>query len=352
MSVLTTRVFDNVDPDPELAQQWANLISASNESGIMQSIDWARFKRSQGFRTFQVLVSDTNHLLGGTIGYMPASRRGASVLMSPDGPVVPWQNEGLARQILVLIQEQITSFSCANDLVGWRIEPRIILPSPRLLRSFSRAPFDLLPQETLYLNLEASEDEILAQMRPKGRYNTRLAAKRGVTVRAITGPDAARVLYSCLCEAGQRDGFFVEPHSFFSQLLESLSPDILKCFQAEYDGEILGAILVTTFGQRATYLYGGISSHKRNLMAGYLLQWQAILTAKESGCRFYDFYGFDPFGASTHLYAKFSQFKRQFGGKVMRFVGGRDLYFYDQLVDVVVKAVNELDSAIGRSEPL
>ncbi len=337
-------MFDNTDPHPPELQKWEELVRSCEQSGIMQSIFWARFKRQQGYRTLQVLVFDDQYLVGGTICYMANPSRGACVMVSPEGPVIPWQDDRQALKILVTIQDEVSKFACANDMVGWRIEPRLCLPASGILKAFRRAPFDLLPQETLYLDLRGNAADILGQMRPKGRYNIRLSMKHGVTVREIEPSKSAHVLYPLLIEAAQRDGFFVEPLSFFIDLINTLSPEaMLRCYVAEHDEEVLGAILVSMYGQRATYLYGGISSGKRNLMAGYLLQWQAILESKDANCHFYDFYGYDPFGVSTDLYARFSQFKRQFGGQVLRFVGGRDLYFVEQLADVVVKAVQELN---------
>ncbi|MFX5603178.1 peptidoglycan bridge formation glycyltransferase FemA/FemB family protein, partial [Acinetobacter baumannii] len=76
-----------------------------------------------------------------------------------------------------------------------------------------------------------------------------------------------------------------------------------------------------------------VSNQKRNLMGGYALQWEAMRRAKAEGCTIYDFYGFDAFRSSEHPYARFSQFKSQFGGKPVRLIGAHDLFFTDRLAD-------------------
>ena len=101
--------------------------------------------------------------------------------------------------------------------------------------------------------------------------------------------------------------------------------------------------MLVTYGKRATYLYGGISDTKRNLMGGYALQWAALETAKEADCQIYDFYGFDPFRSSEHPYARFSQFKSQFGGEAVKLIGAQDYFFPDNLADAVVKLIRETD---------
>lgn len=110
---------------------------------------------------------------------------------------------------------------------------------------------------------------------------------------------------------------------------------------AEHEGDTLGALMLVTYGPRATYLYGGIADNKRNMMAGYALQWAAMEAARECGCSTYDFYGYDAFRSSEHPYARFSQFKSRFGGEVVRFTGAQDYFFMDNLADAFVKVVQE-----------
>jgi lipid II:glycine glycyltransferase (peptidoglycan interpeptide bridge formation enzyme) len=147
-----------------------------------------------------------------------------------------------------------------------------------------------------------------------------------------------------MSEAGSRDQFAVEPRQFFEHLAHVLvAAGQAKFFFAEHDGDTLGTLLLITYGKRATYLYGGITNRKRNLMGGYALQWAAMNAAREAGCTTYDFYGFDPFRAPENRYARFSQFKSQFGGNVMRFIGAQDYFFLDNVADAFVKVVNETE---------
>jgi peptidoglycan pentaglycine glycine transferase (the first glycine) len=44
-------------------------------------------------------------------------------------------------------------------------------------------------------------------------------------------------------------------------------------------------------GKRAWYLYGASNELERNRMPTYLLQWKAMLWAKEQGCTEYDLWG-------------------------------------------------------------
>ena len=190
-------------------------------------------------------------------------------------------------------------------------------PAPAVLLEFGRAPLDLLPNETLVLDLSPALDQILASMRPKGRYNIRLAERKGVTVRQGAAGEIIDVFYPILCQAGGRDHFAVEPLSFFVELASTLVPaGLATLLLAEHEGETLGGLILIKNGHTATYLYGGICNTKRNLMAGYALQWQAIKLAKEAGCNTYDMYGYDKFCSPTNRYGRFSKFKNNLAARI------------------------------------
>src|SRR5271170_6740669 len=121
---------------------------------------------------------------------------------------------------------------------------------------------------------------------------------------------------------------------------------MVRLFLAEHDGETLAGMIMIVAGNRATYLYGGTSNQKRQMMAGYALQWHAMITARELNCGTYDFFGFVPPCRIEHPYARFSRFKAQFGGKPQRFVGAHDVVFVDRLADIIVRAIGELEPEI------
>ncbi|NET73178.1 MAG: peptidoglycan bridge formation glycyltransferase FemA/FemB family protein, partial [Sphaerospermopsis sp. SIO1G2] len=132
-----------------------------------------------------------------------------------------------------------------------------------------------------------------------------------------------------------------EPYGFFINLCQTLfKQDMAEIGLATCEGEIVAAILVVYCGHTATYLYGGSNLRSKQMMPNYALHWQAIQRAKMRGCQFYDFYGFtnDP----KHGYAKFSQFKRKFGGKHIKTIGAHDYFFYDQLADTLINLFKNL----------
>ncbi len=346
--ILTVRNLSDLDLHSREASNWESLVAGSPASGLMQSLHWARFKTRMGLKALHLGLFRHDTLIGGGLFYRAASNRPATILVAPEGPVLPWDDPVLAEEGMRRIMQAIREHSATDNIISVRIEPRVEEPicksAQQALRGFGSAPVNLIPRETLYIDLTLSEEALLNSMSPKGRYNIKLSQRHGINVRADSSTAAVRHLYQLLCEASRRDGFALEPPKFFEDLIESLvAPGHAQILLAEKDGDILAAELLTTYGARATYLYGGISNRRRNLMAGYALQWEAIRLSKALGCTAYDMYGFDQFGSPQNNYARFSQFKRRFGGTVARFIGAHDFFFTDRLAAAVIQAIKEIE---------
>jgi hypothetical protein len=81
-----------------------------------------------------------------------------------------------------------------GGLIALPIEP-LWTEKPAYLAGFVRAPVDLLPGETLLIDLRPTETEILAAMKPKGRYNLRLSLRRRVETEFTTDSQAIPLFY-------------------------------------------------------------------------------------------------------------------------------------------------------------
>ncbi len=321
--------------------KWDALAAQDDASGFMQASFWADFKRAEGFTPLRYGLFQDESLIGGaTFLDYPAAPQQPGLLLCPEGPVLPWENVPQARHGLRLLLE--AARRDAPSAIGARLEPHLLPPRPSLLRNFQRAPLDLAPLHTLMLDVRQPNDALLAQMKPKGRYNLRLAHKHGVRVRHSSRSEDLRAFYTLFSETARRQEFFAEPFGFFLNLGAALFPnDHAALFFAEYEGDILAASLVIFYGRRATYLYGGSSQSHRNVMPCYALHFAAIEEAHRRNCREYDFWGIDPFGLPDHMYAGFSQFKRQWGGNIVSSMGAHDLFFYDRLADHIVHKLTE-----------
>ena len=206
-----------------------------------------------------------------------------------------------------------------------KIEPQALFCrfEPEIKAEFNRRIYQTLslqPAKTLFLDLSQSEEELLARMHQKTRYNIRLAEKKGVII-IEGGSDGISEWERLARLTGERDGFRLHETAHYANLLRAGEGKI-KLYFARYDGKNVAAALFSYFGSRATYLHGASDNVARALMAPYLLQWSAIRAAKKAGFAYYDFYGID-----VRKWPGVTRFKQGFGGRVVDYPGTFDLVY-------------------------
>lgn len=169
-------------------------------------------------------------------------------------------------------------------------------------------------------------------MKPKWRYNIRLAEKKGVEVKR-EGVEAIETFYALYLETARRDGIAIHPLSYYRELFAAAEREaasgtiprpVLSVWVARHEGKPIAAIITLFHGQQAIYLYGASSGEQRNLMPAYALQWHAIEAAKAEGCSEYDFFGIPPDSDPSHPMAGLYLFKTGFGGDILHRVGSVD----------------------------
>jgi len=145
-----------------------------------------------------------------------------------------------------------------------------------------------IPPYTALIDLTQWEEEILKAMKPKGRYNIKVARKKWVVVEQVEkhmgNIEKFHVLMS---ETTARDSFAGNTLEYYKVFLESLENS--QMFFAYQESELIAAGIFVVEDDVMTYYYGASSSRKRNLMAPYLLQWTGIEHAIKRWCRMYDF---------------------------------------------------------------
>ena len=177
----------------------------------------------------------------------------------------------------------------------FRVEPLNNFQFP--ISNFKIAPAsNLQPRETILVNLLQNESELLSAMRPKTRYNIRVAERRGVRIEPRAGEEAIKKFYELSAKTAKRDNFSLHPKRDYECLLKtSLHSQVCEnvLFFALHNGSIAAAAMVNFYKGAATYLHGASDYELRNAMAPYALHWEIIKEAKRRGCHTYDFGGID-----------------------------------------------------------
>lgn len=298
-------------------------ILAKDKNNLSQSKEWAEFQKSIDRKTF-LLGKDKK----GYVFRYPLIK-GKYYLYSPKLSYSPQDSKSaLSKEIKKLSQEEKAvflrvEFNQPRTEKDINLLKKLGFIKPKLLVQQKN------PEDTLLLDITRPEKEILAFMKPKTRYNIGLSQRKGVKVKqGVTSKDVD-IFYNLLVEVARRDpSFSPHPKEYYEKLVKVLgSKDIIKIFIAEYKKKPLAAILISFYGEVATYLYGGSASEDRELMPTYLLQWEAICEAKRQGCKVYDFWGVAPLEDRNHPWVGVSRFKRGFGGQEINFLGTWDYVF-------------------------
>ena len=316
----------------------SELSVCDGAESFLQSDFWGSFKARFGWnaRSFIIEWSD-----GNTSPLMVIRRRlmpGISFAYSPWGPELP-KNVNLSDEEKSHALADLSKALChlmPKDTAFIRFDPPWYsegaeTEGPQLFAPFFRSGADLQPPVTVIINLEDSEEAILQAMKPKWRYNIRLAEKKGVTIRRAD-EEGLETFYHLYQATAKRDGIAIHGIEYYETLFSHCrnydsSAQNITLYLAEHEGEAISGVIVLFRRQEAVYLYGASADHKRSLMAPYALQWQAIRDAKAASCTCYDFFGIPPNEDPTHPMAGLYRFKTGFGGKIIHRPGSWD-YIY------------------------
>jgi len=266
-----------------------NLIPDNSfEKNFLQSEQWRKFQESVGRKTFH--LENDNFRANIILHTLPLVGR---YFYLPRGPIMSciMKHEAFSKQMQELIK------LAKENKAGWiRIEPEnekiLNLIKKNIKYKTIKAPHDMQPKETFVIDIAKSEEEILAGMKSKTRYNIKLAEKKEVRIkkREVSGEYIEDFLRLSKIMA-ERQGIVIHDESYYRKMFEVIPNAILKLYVTEYKGVFIVAIIVIFYGDTCIYLHSASDDKYKNLMAPYLLQWQAIKDAKAVGCAKYDFGG-------------------------------------------------------------
>lgn len=272
---------------------------------LWQNPIWDSFQKSIGRKTWIIKTDGAYALV-----VQHKMSFGLNWLEVPRGPL--FKDEKSLSEILKMIEDlgkkEKAVFVRLSSYDGLRI-------TDYGLRGIQTAKSDHHPETSLIIDLTKSDEEILAQMKPKGRYNIKVAEKHNVIVTKAGDIDS---FYAILSKTANRDGFHVHPKSYYQNMMSTLG-EYVKLLLAEYEGKIIAGGIFVYLDEWGIYYYGASDNEYRNVMAPYLVQWEAIKEAKKRGCRYYDFLGIAPENAKKHPWAGVTEFKKKFGGETVEY---------------------------------
>ncbi|MFA6992769.1 MAG: peptidoglycan bridge formation glycyltransferase FemA/FemB family protein [Candidatus Gracilibacteria bacterium] len=330
-------------------KKWDDFVYTHPLATIHQTSAWGHFQEKIAARgKYWIVVLENNgKIIGGSMVIRHVMAKGYSWLYCARGPLLDYHSKNLQEQIDEIIKI-LSPIAKSEKAIFIRIDPPLEKSNTKNkgylnLKSFKISNHGFQPEHTLILDITKSEDEILAQMKPKGRYNIGLAKKKGVTIHKSKDTDA---FHKILNETTTRDNFHGHNKDFYENMINTLNGDgrstpLAELYLAKFEGKSIAGIITTFYKNTAVYYYGASSNEHRETMAPYLLQWIAIKDAKEKGLKSYDFLGIAPEGAANHPWAGVTEFKLKFGGARIDYQPAQE-YSFKKLHHLAYRALKKL----------
>jgi len=324
----TTRETSSVDRD-----EWDGWLRDSPGGGhVLHSYEWGEFKKSLGWRPIRLVLERDGEVvgLGQFLAYNTAPIPGV-LMYCTKGPCLPWDDKKAVRAFF----EGVRAVARREGAHTVKIEPEVLEEQKDVKDllgeiGFHKARYDLNLKTTLVADLSVPEEELLARMKGRTRYNVRLAARKGVEVVEPEFDEAWETFYKWMEATSQRKEDYVLRRSrdyLHGVMREMHDVGQGHLFFAEHEGTPLAGMYVFTFGEKYWYMYGASSNEKRNLKPNYLLQWEVMRWARQRGLTHYDMVGVpkpEDLDESSSLWNVY-KFKEGFGGEIVDSLGCFDL---------------------------
>jgi len=305
---------------------------------FMQTWEWGEFQKTLGRKIERYFVADNfaKPIAAFTIVYHPLPF-GFFYGYSPRGPIIA--NHLIGSECYIEVLENIKHWAKQNlkHLIFLRFEPPLSLSVQDVQnikgQGFKIPSYYIQPRQNLFISLKRSESEIAKGFHSSTRSNISRAVRRGVRVEAKEAIDKSDIdnFFSMAEDTITRNsGKNVYPDRFYFDSLVAVIPKAGREFKLEqlelgmrhaYQNENLAAAQFTLFfGDTATYLYGASYTDRLSSKATTYLHWVEMREAKRKGFKYYDLGGIDEI-----LWPTLTNFKRQFRGEELNYVGNIDI---------------------------
>ncbi|MEI6532977.1 MAG: peptidoglycan bridge formation glycyltransferase FemA/FemB family protein [Candidatus Roizmanbacteria bacterium] len=289
----------------------------------LQSWQWGEARKAMGIQVVRIGVFDNANLhqvfqmtihkipkFPYYLGYIPRS-----ITPSPE--------------VLTFLHD----YSISHNIIFIKIEPDDSIAEEVILTHFStksfqivKSPHSLFSEWTMEMNISSSEEDLIKQMKPKTRYNIRLAQKKGVTVKEESNETGFKIFCDLYFDTCRRQRYFGHSPNYHEIVWNHMKEGIAHIIIAYYDNTPLASYELFHFHNKLYYPYGGTSDLHRNVMPANLIMWEAIMLGKKLGANYFDMWGsLAPGYAENHTWAGFTRFKEGYGAQFVQKSGSFDL---------------------------
>ena len=295
------------------------LRHAASHTNFLQSKQWYEVNKSIGHKPIFLMFSEKSYCLA----IIKDAKRGR-FLEIPCGPILDYQN----RNELELAMAEIYRYAKQNNCVFVRFRPNLEeTPENRtLIESLPSlsASYFLHAENTIFVDLTQSEEDLLKNMRRQTRYEVRRSEKLNFKVKKSNTPEILREFHQIQAETAKRQGFIPPRRKDLNAYAKAFGSD-LQIYRATLDGKPVAYGLVLTDALEGDYFEAASTELNYKFPGAYALQWHVMKDLKKQGKLRYNLWGIAPAGQKNHKFAGVTTFKSGFGGEKFDYLHAHDL---------------------------
>lgn len=300
--------------------KWQEVLKKYPEANFLQSPSYGKMNEILG----EKVVIEEFGGKGWALMIVRAAKRGR-YLEIPCGPLIDWKSLKMVREVFT----RLADIAQAEKCVFVRVRPQLTATTKNLKMmtdvGLKLSPMHLAAEHTIIIDLEKSEDELLADMRRQTRYEVRRAGKLGITVSQDNSEALFREFHQVQLETAKRQGFVPPSLKVLLAEREAFGENIRIYVAKTAEGEPIAYGLVIHDGHEGDYYEAASTELNRKLPGAYALLWQVMRDLKAEGVVRFNLWGIAPAGQPNHRYAGVTTFKTGFGGEVVEYVPAHDL---------------------------
>ncbi|MEX2145322.1 MAG: peptidoglycan bridge formation glycyltransferase FemA/FemB family protein [Candidatus Spechtbacterales bacterium] len=336
---------------------WDDFITAQKDHTFLHSWAWGKLNEAEGDKIWHLGFYDDNRLVVVALVIKVHARRG-NFLFVPQGPIFDknWANpkseyrntkqiQNHKFQILDKLTNHLKQLAQEEGGVAFiRISPLLeeSEENKKMFRDlgFRNAPIYMHAETAWQLDITKNEDELMMGMRKNTRNLVRRAQKDGVEIFSGVNDEFIEEFFKLYKQTAGKHGFTPFSKNYIKEEIKAFEGSA-KIYLAKYKGKTLSTAVIVQQGTGAFYHHGASSPDDTKIPAAYLLQWQAILDAKQNGRTRYNFWGIAKNeDDKKHPWHGLTFFKKGFGGYRTDYMHAQDLplspkYWLNYLIEKV-----------------
>jgi hypothetical protein len=284
---------------------WNKFLDENNYLSFLQDFEYGEIEKSLGREVIRLALKD-KEILGvcQIIGYK-GKRKG---LVVHHGPVSI--QEDFISEILKFLKEN--NYHKKYDFL--RINP--ISPIPKI-KGFIFAPTYAVT-ENFWIKEIKDDKEMLEEMNETTRKLILDSLKKPfLEIEKTNDLEKFEIFWQIYQDLAKRKNFVPYPKEFIRKEFEIFSKENKALlFLGKVENKYCSGSLIIFSHQIAFYHHSASYPIKEPL--NYKLQWEIIQEAKSRGCKFYNLWGIARKESKEHPWYGLTQFKKSFGGKLIK----------------------------------